>query len=82
MGTAASLLMIAAGAIMVWASTRPLRVSASTPSGSSSWRLVPRGLVLSIIFWSSWGGFGGRAGREGGTTVSERGPQRDPNPEQ
>jgi hypothetical protein len=31
------------------------------------------GLVLSIFFWSSWGGFGG-AGvrREGSTTVVER----------
>jgi hypothetical protein len=31
------------------------------------------GLVLSIIFWSSWGGFGGAgARREGSTTVVER----------
>jgi hypothetical protein len=31
------------------------------------------GLVLSIIFWSSWGGFGGVSDRRGGsTTVIER----------
>jgi hypothetical protein len=31
------------------------------------------GLVLSIVFWSSWGGFGGtRARRDASTTVVER----------
>ncbi len=32
------------------------------------------GLILSLVFWSSWGGFGGTRGDAGGqnTTIVER----------
>ena len=57
MGVTASLLLIAAGAVLIWAVT-------ATVSGISlvtvGWILLIvglAGLVLSLIFWSSWGGF-------------------------
>jgi hypothetical protein len=73
MGTAVSLLMIAAGAIMVWA----INVTASGFSihtvGVILMVVGAVGLVLSIVFWSSWGGFGGSTTRrDGSTTVVER----------
>jgi Domain of unknown function (DUF6458) len=64
MGMGVSLLLVAAGAVLVWA------VNASV-SGielhTIGWILLAVGAIgalLSLIFWSSWGGFGGPA--EGG----------------
>jgi hypothetical protein len=61
MGIGVSLVLVAAGAILIWA------VHASV-SGVSihtiGWILLIVGAVgalLSMIFWSSWGGFGGPA---------------------
>jgi hypothetical protein len=69
MGIGVSLILIAVGAILVWA------VEASV-SGvdlvAVGWILLivgAAGALLSMIFWSSWGGFGGR--RE---TVYREGP--------
>jgi len=72
MGISASLLLAAAGAIMIWA------VNAS----SSGYNIHTAGVILlvvgiigfvaSLFFWSSWGGFGGRGGGGGGTTVVDR----------
>jgi hypothetical protein len=69
MGIGVSLLLIAAGAIITFA------IDVST---SSAFNLHTNGIILlvvgiigavmSMIFWSSWGGFGGH--RE--TTVVER----------
>jgi len=33
------------------------------------WAVTTTVSVLSIIFWSNWGGFGGADRHEGGTTV-------------
>ncbi len=74
MGTAVSLLMIAAGAIMVWAvNTTASGISIHTV-GIILMAVGAVGLVLSIIFWSSWGGFSGASARHEGssTTVVER----------
>jgi hypothetical protein len=58
-----SLLLIAAGAVLVWAVD-------ATVSGieihTIGWILLAVGAIgalLSLIFWSSWGGFGGPAER-------------------
>jgi hypothetical protein len=64
MGISVSLLLIAAGAILLVATTL----------NSIGWILLivgVVGIVLSLIFWSAWGGFGGAvpAGRR--TTVIE-----------
>jgi hypothetical protein len=73
MGTAVSLLVIAVGAIMVWAINTTASGFSIHTVGVILMVVGAVGLVLSIIFWSSWGGFGGAgARREGSTTVVER----------
>jgi Domain of unknown function (DUF6458) len=59
MGMGVSLLLVAVGAILIWAVN-------ATVSGlelhTIGWILLIVGAVgglLSLIFWSSWGGFGG-----------------------
>jgi hypothetical protein len=69
MGVSVSILLIAAGAILKWA------VSASTSGinlqtvGMILFLVGIVGLVVSMMFWSSWGGFGGR--RSTTTTIRE-----------
>ena len=75
MGVGVSLLLIAAGAILTWA------VSAETSGidlntvGVILMVVGAIGLVLSLVFWSSWGGFGTHRkaveSGPGGTTVTE-----------
>ena len=75
MGVGVSLLLIAAGAILTWA------VSAETSGidlntvGVILMVVGGVGLVLSLVFWSSWGGFGTHRkavqSGPGGTTVTE-----------
>ena len=75
MGVGVSLLLIAAGAILTWA------VSAETSGidlntvGVILMVVGAVGLVLSLVFWSSWGGFGTHRkavqSGPGGTTVTE-----------
>lgn len=72
MGTAASLIMIAAGAIMVWAVKTTASGFSIHTVGIILIAVGAAGLVLSIIFWSSWGGFNSSARRDGNTTVVER----------
>jgi hypothetical protein len=74
MGLPVSLLLVAAGAILIWA------VSATT-SGVNihtvGWILLIVGIVgavLSMIFWTSWAGPGALGRRR--TTVDEDGPTR------
>jgi hypothetical protein len=70
MGIGVSLLLVAAGAILVWAVN-------ATVSGlelhTIGWILLIVGAVgalLSLIFWSSWGGWGSSAdGPRGRRTV-------------
>ena len=63
MGMGVSLLLVAVGAVLVWAVN-------ATVSGieihTIGWILLAVGAIgalLSLIFWSSWGGFGGPADR-------------------
>jgi hypothetical protein len=62
MGIGISMLLIAAGAVLVWA------VDVSTNGAVNlqtvGWILLAvgaLGALLSLIFWSSWGGFGAPA---------------------
>ena len=60
MGIGASLVLIAAGAILVWAVEAEVSGVDLTTVG---WILLVVGIVgalLSLVFWSSWGGPGGR----------------------
>jgi len=62
MGISVSLLLIAAGLILLIATTL----------NAIGWILLivgAIGIVLSMVFWSAWGGFGGAGGRR--TTVIE-----------
>jgi hypothetical protein len=73
MGTAVSLLMIAAGAIMVWAVNTTVSGLSIHTVGIILMVVGAVGLVLSIVFWSSWGGLCGASVQlEGSTTVVER----------
>jgi hypothetical protein len=60
MGIGVSLLLIAIGAILIWA----VNVTVSgLELQTIGWILLIVGAIgglLSLIFWSSWGGFGGR----------------------
>jgi Domain of unknown function (DUF6458) len=71
MGMGVSLLLVAVGAVLVWAVN-------ATVSGieihTIGWILLAVGAfgaLLSLIFWSSWGGFGGPAEGRRRTVVRE-----------
>jgi len=64
MGISVSLLLIAAGLILLVATTL----------NAIGWILLivgAIGIVLSLIFWSAWGGFGGASAGGRRTTVIE-----------
>ena len=73
MGIGVSLILIAAGAILTWA------VNASTSGfnintvGIILLVVGIVGLLLSLMFWSSWGGVGGGTRRR--TTYVDDGPE-------
>jgi hypothetical protein len=62
MGISVSLILIAVGAVLV----------AATTFNTIGWILLivgAIGILLSLVFWSAWGGFGSAGGRR--TTVIE-----------
>jgi hypothetical protein len=64
MGISVSLILIAVGAVLVWATT----------VATIGWILLivgAIGILLSLVFWSAWGGFGGAAAGGRRTTVIE-----------
>jgi len=67
MGISLSLVFIAVGAILKWAVTATTAGVDLAAVGVVLMVVGAVGLLLSLIFWSSWGGFGGRA--ETTTTV-------------
>ena len=70
MGVAISLILIAAGAILTWAVTAEAEGVDVNTVGVILLVVGILGLVLSLIFWSSWGGFHRRA------TYVDEGPVR------
>jgi hypothetical protein len=71
LGLGASLFLIAAGAILVWGVNATVAGLDVNAIGVILMVIGIIGLILSMIFWSSWGGFHG-ARRE---TYVEEGPR-------
>ena len=65
MGLSVSLLLAAAGAVLIWAVNASVSGLNIHTVGVILLIVGVVGFVTSLFFWSSWGGFGGR-----GTTVS------------
>ena len=61
MGISMSLVFIAAGAILKWAVTATVSGVDLAAVGVVLMVVGAVGLLLSLIFWSSWGGFSSRA---------------------
>jgi len=74
MGTGVSLILIAAGAILTWAVTASASGFNIHTVGVILMVVGAVGLVLSLIFWSSWGGFGGAPRARRTTTYVEDNP--------
>lgn len=70
MGIGVSLILAAAGAILIWAVDASVSGVDLTAVGVILLVVGCVGAVLSLVFWSSWGGFGSRS--ESQTTVVER----------
>jgi hypothetical protein len=70
MGISASLLLAAAGAVMLWAVDATTSGVNIHTAGAILLVVGIIGFVVSLFFWSSWGGFGGRGGNS--TTVIDR----------
>jgi Domain of unknown function (DUF6458) len=70
MGVGVSILLIAAGAILTWAVTATVSGVSIQTVGVILLVVGIVGLVLSMIFWSSWGGVGGGRRR----TIVDEGP--------
>jgi len=71
LGLGASLFLIAGGAILIWGVNAEVAGLDVDAIGAILMVIGVIGLVLSMIFWSSWGGLGGGARRR---TYVEEGP--------
>jgi hypothetical protein len=72
MGIGVSLILIAAGAILTWAVNATVSGVDINAIGVILMIVGAIGLILSLMFWSSWGGVGGTSRRR--TTYVEDGP--------
>jgi Domain of unknown function (DUF6458) len=63
MGVGVSLILIAAGAILTWAVNATVSGVDIHTVGVILMVVGIVGLLLSLVFWSSWGGFGGASRR-------------------
>ena len=70
MGFGVSIFLIAVGAILTWAVDATVSGLEIQTIGVILMVVGGLGLVLSMLFWSAWGGFGGRTR----TTTVERAP--------
>ena len=72
MGIGVSLILIAAGAILTWAVDATVSGLNIHTIGVILMIVGVIGLLMSMLFWSSWGGFGGERRRR--TTYVEDNP--------
>ena len=64
MGIGVSIILIAAGAILTWAVNTTVSGLELQTIGVILMVVGAIGLLMSMIFWSSWGGFGSRGDRD------------------
>lgn len=64
MGISLSILLVAIGAVLTWAVSAEVSGIDITAVGVILLIVGILGFLLSLVFWSSWGGFG--AARDGG----------------
>ena len=76
MGVGVSLVLIAVGAILTWGVTAEAEGLDVNAIGVILLIVGLLGLVISMIFWSSWGGFHRRAAYIEGAPVPPAAPQR------
>jgi hypothetical protein len=76
MGLGVSIFLIAVGAILTWAVNASVSGLELNTIGVILMVVGALGLVLSMIFWSSWGGFRRRATYVEGAAVREVEPRR------
>ena len=62
MGISLSILLVAVGAVLTWAVSAEVSGVDITAVGVILMIVGIIGLLLSLVFWSSWGGFGAREG--------------------
>ena len=74
MGLGVSIFLIAVGAILTWAVNATVSGLELTTIGVILMVVGALGLVLSMIFWSSWGGLSNNGSRRT-TTYVEDGPR-------
>src|SRR5215216_5975497 len=79
MGIGVSLILIAVGAILAFAVNATVSGLEVTTIGWILMVVGIAGLILSLMFWSSWGGFGG-AGARRRTTYVDDAPPRELHP--
>jgi hypothetical protein len=74
MGISLSILLVAVGAVLTWAVSAEVSGVDITAVGVILMIVGIIGLLLSLVFWSSWGGFGARDAAANGqnTTIVER----------
>lgn len=70
MGLGVSLLLIAVGAILIWGLQSDVAGISEDAIGVILIVIGALGIILSMLFWSSWGGMGGRRR----STYVEEGP--------
>jgi hypothetical protein len=75
MGLSFSLILAAAGAVLIWAVNATVSGVNIHTVGVILLIVGIIGFVSSLFFWSSWGGFGrGAAGTDTTTVIREQGP--------
>jgi len=72
MGISVSLVLIAVGAVLTWAVTTTTSGIDLNVVGVILMIVGAAGLLLSMIFWSSWGGFGTTVVRDRGNSTVVR----------
>jgi hypothetical protein len=74
MGIGVSLILVAAGAILTWAVNATVSGLNIHTIGVILMVVGVVGLLISLMFWSSWGGFGNANGTRR-TTIVDDGPR-------